>query len=248
MRHSHAEPPSFPRRREPRIPAALVWMSGSLALWERVRVRVPPYVTPPPTYPQPDDNCPLRHRRASPYIGCMRHSHAESPSFPRRREPRIPAALVWMSGPLALWERVRVRVPPTSRHPKRIPKPNDNCPLRHRRASPYIGCMRHSHAESPSFPRRREPRIPAALVWMSGPLALWERVRVRVPPVWTPPPTSRQPATTAHCAVAAPAPTNSPPPRSKCNGMQPNATELKVPPLLATPEAPSTLTFPQRQE
>ena len=196
MRHSHAESPSFPRRREPRIPAALVWMSGSLALWERVRVRVPPYVTPPPTYPQPDDNCPLRHRRASPYIGCMRHSHAESPSFPRRREPRIPAALVWMSGSLALWERVRVRVPPTSRHPKRIPKPNDNCPLRRRRASPYIGCMRHSHAESPSFPRRREPRIPAALVWMSGPLALWERVRVRVPPYVTPsqtyPQTQRQ--------------------------------------------------------
>ena len=159
----------------------------------------------PQHIPKPNDNCPLRHRRASLYIDHMRHSHAERPSFPRRREPRIPAALVWMSGPLALWERVRV--PPTSRHPKRIPKPNDNCPLRRRRASPYIDHMRHSHAESSSFPRRREPRIPAALVWMSGSLALWERVRVRVPPAWTPPPTSPNPTTTAHCAAAAPAPT-----------------------------------------
>ena len=149
-----------------------------------------------PRHPQhtsnPDDNCLLRHRRASPYIDHMRHSRAEHSSFPRRGKPRIP-------------------------------KPDDNCPLRHCRASLYIGCMRHSHAEHTSFPRRREPRIPAALVWMSGPLALWERVRVRVPPVWTPPPTSRQPATTAHCAVAAPAPTNSPARNAtKCNQMQLN--------------------------
>ena len=135
------------------------------------------------------------------------------------------------------WERVRV--PPTSRHPQHIPKPNDNCPLRHRRASLYIDHMRHSHAERPSFPRRREPRIPAALVWMSGPLALWERVRVRVPPVWTPPPTSRQPATTAHCAVAAPAPTNSPPARNatECNQMQLNYRFRRSSPLLK-PQAP----------
>ena len=89
-----------------------------------------------------------------------------------------------------------------SRHPKRYPPPtNDNCPLRHRPASPYIGCMRHSRAERPSFPRRREPRtLPHA-----DPLALWERVRVRVR-------------------------------GRECNEMQSNATELKVSPLLATPD------------
>ena len=37
-----------------------------------------------------------------------------------------------------------------------IPKPpNDNCPLRHRRASPYIGCMRHSR-ETPVVPAKAE--------------------------------------------------------------------------------------------
>ena len=53
----------------------------------------------------------------------------------------------------------------------------------------------------PSFPRRREPRIPGP----SDPLALWERVRVRVR-------------------------------GRECNEMQSNATELKVSPLLATPD------------
>ena len=37
------------------------------------------------------------------------------------------------AGPLALWERVRVRV-----------ATNDNCPLRHRRPNPYIGRIRRS--------------------------------------------------------------------------------------------------------
>ena len=105
-----------------------------------------------------DDSCPLRHRRASPYIDHMRHSRESMPSFPRRREPRIPA-LVWVYGrhPCPLCGcRGGSRTARRSRHPKRIPQPNDNCPLRRRRASPYIGCMRHSHAERPSFPRRRE--------------------------------------------------------------------------------------------
>ena len=37
------------------------------------------------------DKRPLRHRRASPYIGCMRRMRESAPSFPRRQKPRIPA-------------------------------------------------------------------------------------------------------------------------------------------------------------
>ena len=59
-----------------------------------------------------------------------------------------------------VWCRGGSRTARRSRHPKRIPKPNDNCPLRHRRASPYIGCIRHSRAEHPSFPRRRSGPSP----------------------------------------------------------------------------------------
>ena len=71
------------------------------------------------------------------------------------------------------------------------PQPGDNCPLRHSPADCYIVPMRRLREIPPSLPRRR-----------SDPLALWERVRVRV---------------------------------RECNEMQPNATELKVSPLLSTP-------------
>ena len=102
------------------------------------------------------------------------------------------------SSPLSRGES---RICAPSSPPKRRPPTNDNCPLRHRPASPYIGCMRHSRAERPSFQRSREPRtLPHA-----DPLALWERVRVRVR-------------------------------GRECNEMQSNATELKVSPLLATPD------------
>ena len=37
------------------------------------------------------DKRPLRHRHASPYIGCIRRIRESTPSFPRRQEPRIPA-------------------------------------------------------------------------------------------------------------------------------------------------------------
>ena len=50
---------------------------------------------PPPT----DDNCPLRHRRVNLYIGLVTPCEG-TPSFPRRREPRIPA-------PRRRWEMER---------------------------------------------------------------------------------------------------------------------------------------------
>ena len=110
----------------------------------------------------------------------------------RRREPLIPTPCVDVGA---------VREPPEGHATPNVTPTNDNCPLRHRPASPYIGCMRHSRAERPSFPRSREPRtLPHA-----DPLALWERVRVRVR-------------------------------GRECNEMQSNATELKVSPLLATPD------------
>ena len=88
-------------------------------------------------------------------------------------------------------ERPRLIATPTRRQLPIAPSPS----------SPYIGHMRRLHKGIPSFPRRREPRtLPHA-----DPLALWERVRVRVR-------------------------------GRECNEMQSNATELKVSPLLATPD------------
>ena len=90
-----------------------------------------------------------------------------------RRAPVVPAKAgtsnpcpcwgVRAASLLPVWDVGAVREPP-ERHaiPNVPPNPNDNCPLRHRRPSPYIGCMRHSRAEYSSFSRRREPRIPAS--------------------------------------------------------------------------------------
>ena len=44
----------------------------------------------PGTRRQSDDKRPLCRHPNSPYIGCIRHSRAMCPSFPRRREPCIP--------------------------------------------------------------------------------------------------------------------------------------------------------------
>ena len=60
-------------------------------------IPTPPVPVPPRTHAQPqrqtNDNCPLRHRPTSPYIGCMRHSCARYRSFPRRL------------GSFSLWEK-----------------------------------------------------------------------------------------------------------------------------------------------
>ena len=159
MRHSRESMPSFPRRREPRIPA-LVWVYGRHPCplcGCRGGLRTARRSRHPKRTPQPNDNYPLRHSRDSPYIDHMRHSRAEHSSFPRRREPRIPASVgVYGRHPCSLCGcRGGSRTARRSRHPKRIPKPNDNYPLHHSRDSPYIDCIRHSRAEYPSFPRMR---------------------------------------------------------------------------------------------
>ena len=174
--------PSFPRRREPRIPApAGVYGRHPCSLRGcRGGSRIARRPRHPKRTPQPNDNCPLRHSRDSPYIGCMRHSHAEHPSFPRRREPRIPAALVWMSDPLALWERVRVRVPPVNGRQSQHPANRRQvCPLRHRRPSPYIGCMRPCVMQVPS-PSGTGRVARRSREGMRNPLSPWEKARMRV--------------------------------------------------------------------
>ena len=97
----------------------------------------------------------------------------EPPSFQRRLESsvrrhtlriRTPHNL-WFS-PLALWERARVRV--REGHAG-VMQTNDNCPLCHRSADCYIVRIRRSRAGG-----NLASRPPA------DPLALWERVRVRV--------------------------------------------------------------------
>ena len=56
--------------------------------------------------PQHDDNCPLRHSPSSPYIGiCVVYTKASRRSREGRNLASLPHA-----DPLALWERVRVRV------------------------------------------------------------------------------------------------------------------------------------------
>ena len=142
------------------------------------------------------------------------------------------------AGPLALWERVRVRV-----------ATNDNCPLPHGCLHPYIGHIRRS----------REPRRHSSEGWNPA-CATAERTRAEGRKGCVRGSCLRR--NLASLGSAAPTNDNCPLRHSpanpyivsrrrsradgnltspthvddrKCNEMQPNATELKVSSLLATP-------------
>ena len=190
MRHSRADHPSFPRRR-----------AGPFSRWEKVRMRVRGPVVPayagtsnpclrfdvgavreppeghaiPNVSPNPTTTAHCAIPAPAPtLVVCVIHA----PSVRRSREGGNLESLP------PVWCRGGSRTARRSRHPKRIPQPNDNCPLRHRRASPYIDHMRHSRADHPSRPRRREPRIPAPVggVRAASLLPVWDVGAVREPP------------------------------------------------------------------
>ena len=95
--------------------------------------------------PQPNDNCPLRHRRASPYTYA---------SFTRR--PPVVPAKAGTSNPCLRFGVGAVREPPEGHAIPNVSPTQRQLPIAPSPRQPYIGCMRHSRAEYPSFPRRRE--------------------------------------------------------------------------------------------
>ena len=90
--------------------------------------------------PNPNDNSPLPHSCTNPYIGLRHSSEGWNPACATAERTRgggaegLCARFLSPAGPLALWERVRVRA-----------ATNDNCPLPHGCPNPYIGHIRRSH-------------------------------------------------------------------------------------------------------
>ena len=156
---------------------------------------------------------PTETQRQLPIAPSPRHPlHWLYASF-MRRPPVVPAKAGTSHPCLLCGCRGGSRTARTSRHPKRIPNPatTAHCAI----AAPALHWLhtsftRHTRGH-PSFPRKREPRI-TRRSYPSFPrrpcLLVWDVGAVREPPEGHAiPNVSPNPTTTAHCAIAAPAPT-----------------------------------------